>query len=66
MRANFAAFFEDVNALGGKLGLCAGSVVLLDELGEVQRARKAGRPRANDEDIPFELFPLDAHGSFQY
>ncbi len=61
MRADFAAFFEDVNVFGGELGLGAGGVVLLDEIRQMQCAREACGPRADDKDIGFELFALIGH-----
>ena len=61
VRADFAAFFQDVDILGGKLGLCAGFVVLLNEIREVQRAGKPGGSGADDQDIGFELFALRDH-----
>ncbi len=62
MRADFAAFFEDVNIFGGERRLGAGVVVLLDQIGEMQGARETGRACADDQDIGFELFALDGHG----
>ena len=35
MRADFAAFFEDVDIFGGEFRLGARFVVFLDEIGEV-------------------------------
>ena len=60
--ADFAAFFEDVDILGGEWGLGAGLVVFFDEIGEMQGAGKAGGPCPDDEDVGFELFALDGHG----
>jgi hypothetical protein len=59
--ADFAAFFEDVDIFGGEWGLGAGVVVFLDEIGEMQGARKTGGACADDEDVAIELFALDGH-----
>ena len=59
VRADFAAFFEDVDIFGGERGLGAGVVVLLDEIGEMQGAGEAGGACADDQDVGFELFALD-------
>src|SRR6266568_546298 len=61
MRADFAPFFEDVDIFSGKRRFSAGFVVFLDEVGQVQRAGKARRPRPDDENIGFELLALYAH-----
>jgi len=62
MRADFAAFFEDVDIFGGELGLGAGVVVFFDEIGEMQCAGETGGACADDQDVCFELFALDGHG----
>ncbi len=62
VRADFTAFFEDVDVFRGELGLRAGGVVLFDEIGKVERAGEAGRASADDEDIGFQLFAYDGHG----
>ena len=61
VRADFAAFFEHINIFSRERGLGAAGIVLLDEIGEMQRAAQSGRPCANDQYIRFELFSLDAH-----
>ena len=45
MRADFAAFFEDVDIFGGEFGLGAGFVVFVDEVGEMQGAGRDRRAR---------------------
>ena len=64
--ANFAAFFEDVDIFSGELGLGAAGVVLLDEIGEMQRAAQSGGPCADDQYIGFELFALDGSSGSVY
>ena len=61
MRADFAAFFEDVDVFRGKFGLRASGVVLLDEIREMQRAGETGGASTDDQHIPLELFALDGH-----
>ncbi len=61
VRANFAALLQNVNTFRRKLRLRTALVVLLDEIREVQRARKPRRSRADDEDVRFELFTLNGH-----
>ncbi len=58
MSADFATFFEDVDIFGGEFGLRAGVVVLLDEIGEVERAGETCGASADDENVGFELFAL--------
>ena len=53
VRADFAGLFEDVDIFGGKLGRFFRSGVLLDQVGEMQRAGKPGRARADDQNIRF-------------
>ncbi len=60
VRADFAAFFEDVDIFSGEFGLGAAGVVGFDEIGEMQRAGKAGGAGSDDEDVGFELFALTA------
>src|SRR2546422_35155 len=61
MRADFAAFFEDVDIFSGKRRFSAGCIVLLEEVGQVKRAGKTGRPGPDDQHVGFELFALYAH-----
>ncbi len=65
VRPDLAPLFQHVDVFSGKLrptfARAAGFVVLLDETRQMHRARKPRRPRANDEDIGFELFTLDGH-----
>src|SRR5229473_7317126 len=63
MRANFAAFFEDVDIFSGKRRLSAGCIVLLEEVAQMERAGKTGRPGSNDQHVGFELFALDSHAA---
>ncbi len=61
MRPNFAAFLQNIDVLRGKLRpwrMSASFVVLFDDVRQVQRAGKAGRACANDQNIRSELFPL--------
>jgi type IV pilus assembly protein PilA len=59
--ADFASFFQDVNIFSRKSGLGAAGIVLLDEIGKMQRATQPGGPRADDQDVRFQLFALDGH-----
>ena len=61
VRADLTALLEDVDVFGRKLRLRAGSVVLLDQICQVQRARKPCRTCSDDENIRFKLFALDGH-----
>ena len=62
MRADFAGLFEDVDIFGGERGsLCSRCVVLLNQVGEMQRAGEARGACADDQDVGFELFAFDWH-----
>ena len=63
MRADLAAFFQHIDVFRGKIRLRAAGIVLLDEIRQVQCAGEAGRARAYDEYIGFELFALNGHES---
>ena len=62
MGADFSSLFEDVDIFGGEFRLRTRFVVLLDEVGEVQRAGQPCGSGADDQHIGFELFTLDGHG----
>ncbi len=62
MRADFAAFFEDVNIFGGKRGSFIRGGVFFEKIGEMQGAGQAGGACAHDQYICFELFAFDGHG----
>ena len=62
VRADFAAFFQDVDIFGGERGRFFRFVVLFDQIREVQGAGEAAGTGADDEDIGIELFALDAGG----
>jgi hypothetical protein len=66
MRSDFAALFENVDIFGGELGLGAGVVVFLNEIGEMQGAGEAGGACADDQDVGFELFALGSHRSLNF
>ncbi len=64
MRANLTAFFEDVDIFGGKRGAAGGAggfVVLLDKVGEMERASQAGGAGADDQDVGLKSFALCGH-----
>ena len=56
VRAELAAFFEDVDIFGGEFGFAAGFVVRANQTREMERAGEAGRASAYDQDIGVELF----------
>jgi hypothetical protein len=61
VRADLTALLEDVNVFGRQRELRAGSVVLLDQICQMQRARKPCRTCSDDENIRFKSFALDGH-----
>ncbi len=61
MRSELAGFLEDINIFCGKRGSLARGGVLLNQVGEVQRACEASWACADDEDVGFELFAFDWH-----
>ena len=61
MRPDIAALFQDVNVFGGEFWFGARSVMVLDEVGEVESARETGGSGADDQDVGFELFALSGH-----
>ena len=61
VRAEFASFLEHVDIFGGERGSLARGGVLLNQVGEVQRAGEASGACADDEDVGFELFAFDWH-----
>jgi hypothetical protein len=67
MRANFPAFFEDVDIFGGKrrpTGRVGGSVVILDEIGKMEGAGQAGGSGTDDQNIGLKSFALYSHWFF--
>ena len=61
VRAELAGFLEHVDIFGGERGSFARGGVLLNQVGEVQRAREASWASADDEDVGFELLSFDWH-----
>ncbi len=59
MCANLAAFFEHVNVFNRQLGRFVRVCMLLDQICKMVCAGQSCRPGTNDQDISFELFPLD-------
>ncbi len=61
MGADFAGLFEDVDIFRGERGRFLCGVVLVDQIGKVQRAGKAARAGADDENVCVEAFTLCGH-----
>ena len=59
MRADFTAFFQDVDIFCGERWRFFRFRVLFDQIGQVQGASQAAGTSADDQDIGLELFALN-------
>src|SRR5215475_2632656 len=60
MLANLPSFFENIDVLLAERPVRILPVVLIDELRKPQGTRHACRPAANNDDVSFHLWTIDA------